>query len=98
MRHAVLFAFSSLMLFTAAGCKTYCRQLSEKVCDCTSSTTEKTACLTTVSNKDSNYSANATEETEARCEALLPQCDCRLLDTPAGKEKCGFAQSADAGF
>ncbi|MFZ5439391.1 MAG: hypothetical protein ACOZQL_05245 [Myxococcota bacterium] len=97
MRHAVLLAFTSLLLVTS-GCKTYCRQLSEKMCDCTNSTSEKTACLTTVSSKAGTYESNPTAESEARCEALLTECDCRLVDTPAGKEKCGFAEPSDGGL
>lgn len=95
MRHAVFLVTASLLLVTT-GCKSYCRQLSEKVCDCTTSTTEKTSCLTVVSNKETRYSP--TEETEARCQALLTECDCRLIDTPAGKEKCGYAEPSDGGL
>ncbi len=96
MRLAVLLAVSSLLLF-ATGCKTDCRQLSEKLCDCTSSTTEKTQCLTAASTKEAN-TALLTVADEARCKGLLDVCDCRLIDPPAGKERCGFAVGADGGF
>ncbi|MDP1822519.1 MAG: hypothetical protein Q8L48_04735 [Archangium sp.] len=95
MRHVVLIAFSSLLLVTS-GCKTQCRLLSEKLCDCTTNSSDKTNCLSNVATRDGTYVA--TEETEARCEALAPTCDCRLVDTQAGKERCGLAVSGDAGI
>jgi hypothetical protein len=94
MRHVVLIAFSSLLLVTS-GCKTQCRLLSEKLCDCTTNSTDKTNCLQSVAARDGTYVA--TEQSEATCEALAPNCDCRLVDTQAGKERCGMAVSGDAG-
>lgn len=93
---AVLFA-SALLI---SGCKTPCRQLSEKLCDCTSSTSERTSCLQVAANKESavGTSVLVTAEDQDRCEALINECDCRLLDTPAGKMRCGYAESADAGL
>lgn len=93
MRLAAAVLTASLLF---AGCKTPCRQLAEKVCDCTSSSTERTSCLQFAANKD-NSSIVVTAEDQDRCESLLPDCDCRLIDTPAGKERCGFAVSTDAG-
>lgn len=94
MRFAVLLALSSSLLLT--GCKTNCRQLSEKLCDCTTSTTEKTSCLQAASTKD-DPNLMISPEQQAYCGRLVPDCDCRLIDTPAGKERCGIAVSADAG-
>jgi hypothetical protein len=94
MRFAVLLALSSSLLLT--GCKTNCRQLSEKLCDCTTSTTEKTACLQVASSKETSAGI-VTQADEELCQTLLASCDCRLIDTPAGKERCGIAVSADAG-
>lgn len=80
------------LLLLVTGCKTYCRQLSEKVCDCTTSTTEKTSCLTSQASKESIYGGeNLTQEQEDLCEGLLQDCDCRLIDTPAGRQRCGMA-------
>lgn len=78
------------------GCKTYCRQLSEKLCDCASTTTEKNSCLQGISTREAN--SPPTPEDEVLCEGLLPGCDCRLLDTAQGKERCGWAVGADAGL
>ena len=94
------FIVATAVLFTvlfATGCKTSCRQLTEKMCDCTNSSFERTSCLQQAANKESNASVPVTAEDEATCEALLDECDCRLIDTPSGKQRCGFAVSPDAG-
>jgi hypothetical protein len=95
MRAAVFVCLLSFSVLTA-GCKTSCRQLSEKVCDCTSSQTERSSCLQAASTKEM-AGVTLTPEDEARCEGLLPQCDCRLLDTAMGKVKCGYAVGNDGG-
>lgn len=87
MRFAVL-----AVVVLLSGCKTYCRQLSEKVCECTSSTSERTNCLQGQANKESAYGAqNLTQEEEDLCEGHLKECDCRLIDTPTGRQRCGLA-------
>lgn len=86
MRHAVLILAAA---FTLVGCKSQCRVLSEKQCDCTLSTTERTACLTAVANRENQNPPTPVDE--ERCEALIDQCDCRLIDTPQGKVRCGIA-------
>lgn len=92
MRHAVFFTLFSLSL-TLAGCKTHCRQLAEKMCACTVTTDAKNACLQSASTKEASFPP--TDEDEARCEALAEGCDCRLIDTPQGKERCGLALPND---
>ncbi len=98
MRHVVLLAFTSLLLVTA-GCKSQCRLLTEKQCECTTNSNDKTACLTRAQAQESAFgiAAGATEEDEALCQRLLDDCDCRLLDTQAGKERCGIAVPSDGG-
>lgn len=93
MRQAVLLAFTSLILVTS-GCKSHCRVLSEKLCDCTLNSTEKTACLSSISVKGDDV----TDAQNEACKPLEETCDCRLIDTPAGKERCGLAVSGDAGL
>lgn len=88
MRLVVLSALASLLLVTS-GCKSACRQLTEKQCDCTQSNTEKTACLSRASAQESTFPPSADDE--VKCEELLDDCDCRLIDTQAGKEACGLA-------
>ena len=91
MRHVVLLAFVVLI----SGCKSHCRLLSEKLCDCTTTTTEKTACLSRAATQEGTFPPTADDE--VTCTALVDTCDCRLVDTPSGKERCGLAVSADAG-
>ncbi|MFT3714124.1 MAG: hypothetical protein QM817_41205 [Archangium sp.] len=99
MRRSLVIAASFVVLAFAPGCKTYCRQLSEKQCDCTNSSTERTSCLQVAATKEANPSIRLTQADEDTCQALLATCDCRLVDTPAGKERCGYAVSTgtDAG-
>jgi hypothetical protein len=91
----VLSCCSFLML--VSGCKTQCRQLTEKQCECTANNSEFTSCLQQAANKE-NTGLLLTQADEDLCESLLPQCDCRLVDTPQGKQRCGLAVAADAGF
>lgn len=91
MRLAVLLSVAVFL----AGCKSTCRQLSEKMCDCSNNTSERTSCLQRVANVESLFPPTAADE--ATCEGLLEQCDCRLIDTPEGKERCGFARLAPDG-
>ncbi len=84
----------SLVLMLAAltvlgGCKSSCRQLSERLCDCAGNSNDKNNCLTLASTKESNHPP--TDENNAYCAELLPQCDCRLIDTTPGKIRCGLA-------
>jgi hypothetical protein len=99
MRRALALAVSFAVLTLAPGCKSNCRQLSEKQCDCTTSATERTSCLQVAATKESNAGGTLvlTQADEDTCGALLETCDCRLVDTPAGKERCGLAVSSDAG-
>lgn len=90
MRQVVLLALASLLLVTS-GCKSQCRLLSEKACDCTVNSTDRTACLSRAAQQDSTFNSSPTAESEDRCEALLIECDCRLVDTAAGKMRCGLA-------
>jgi hypothetical protein len=95
MRLAVFAALSSLVLL-ASGCKSQCRILSEKVCDCTVTSTERNQCLARYASIETNNMPTAAQEDT--CESFMETCDCRLLDTQAGKERCGIAVGADAGL
>lgn len=92
MRLAVVLAVA---LFST-GCKSTCRQLSEKLCECTLNTNERTGCLQRAATAETTNPPTA--EDEVACAALLDDCDCRLVDTQAGKERCGIARGPpDAG-
>ncbi len=93
MKQVVLVVFFSLAF---AGCKTACRQLSEKMCDCMASSFDRNACLQRAATNDGT--AMPGQADNERCAELIEVCDCRLIDTPEGKQKCGFARrpSCDA--
>lgn len=96
MRSVVFAALSALLLVTA-GCKSQCRLLNEKQCECATDSTSRNNCFARASSLETANPPNADQE--ATCETLIEGCDCRLLDTPAGKERCGIAVAgpADAG-
>jgi hypothetical protein len=75
------------------GCKSRCRQLSEKLCDCALNSNERTLCLQSAASKEALSAPS--EGDEAVCQALFEQCDCRLVDTPVGKIRCGLARPVD---
>ena len=52
-------------------------------------TSERTACLTDVATREANNPP--TDEDEEFCKGKLDECDCRLLDTPEGRQKCGIS-------
>jgi hypothetical protein len=78
------------LAFAFIGCKSNCRQLSEKLCDCAANTNDKTLCLQSVSTREQNNPPTAANE--AACQPLIATCDCRLIDTPQGKANCGLAR------
>ena len=87
MRSLLVVAFAALAL---TGCKSKCRQLSEKLCDCSINTAEKDSCLRRASNAEGI--SPPTADDEAYCDGLLTKCDCRLVDTAQGKVNCGLAR------
>lgn len=94
-----LLALSAAAFLALSGCKGACRQLSEKQCECSQTSSERTSCLTLVSSKEA--SVTLTADDEATCEALLPKCDCHTITTSEGKARCGMARplpESDAGL
>ena len=87
MRHVVL---ALLCVVFAGGCRSNCRALSERQCECTLTTSERTVCLASVASREANNPP--TPEDEDACEALVDECDCNLIDTPEGKRNCGIAR------
>ena len=73
-------------------CKSPCRQLSEKLCDCSINSAEKNGCVTRAGNAEGVNEPS--EADQATCKALLETCDCRLIDTAEGKVRCGLARPA----
>ena len=79
-----------LLAFALAGCKGNCRQLSERLCDCQPSQTDKDACLQRASSEESRIGPTA--EQEQVCGQLLATCDCHTINTAEGKRACGLAR------
>ena len=96
MNRVVGFSIVVALSFFAAGCKSNCRVLSEKLCDCSLNSTEKNSCLTNASTNEANFVPSAADD--ATCASLVKTCDCRLIDTPQGKINCGLAWPTDAGL
>ncbi len=98
MKRLLVVVVAALALGGLTGCKSKCRQLSEKLCDCALNSVDKDTCLRRASNNESNNPP--TDDDEKTCDRLLKGCDCRLIDTTQGKIGCGLAlplTDADAG-
>lgn len=91
-RLAIAFLASALFALGISGCKSNCRQLSERVCDCALNTLERDECMRRAARADADPRYAPTPEQDAHCGELLPGCDCHLLDTTDGKKRCGLAR------
>jgi hypothetical protein len=87
MRTALLITL--LVAVFCGGCKSACRQLSEKLCDCIVTTIDRDACLTAAANQEGQYPPS--EAQNEVCRTLLPGCSCYTVNTPEGKQACGLA-------
>ena len=91
-RLAFMVAVAALFV---TGCKSQCRQLAEVLCNCSLNSVDQTNCLTAAGTAEG---ANPPSfDDNVVCQELLPQpdgggCDCRLIDTPEGKIRCGLAR------
>jgi hypothetical protein len=89
----------ALPALALSACKGNCRQLSEKMCDCALNTVDKDSCLQRVASSEGVNPPTPADE--AACAKLKDTCDCRLIDTPEGKVRCGLARPSamiDAGI
>jgi hypothetical protein len=77
MRRSVAFAVLSLALLGLAGCKGSCRELSEKLCDCSTNSVQRELCIRRAANDEARVEPTAEEE--ARCEELNNTCQCDVL-------------------
>ncbi|MDQ3265297.1 MAG: M48 family metallopeptidase [Myxococcota bacterium] len=84
-----LLAVTSLTLLA---CKSPCRQLSEKLCDCAPNTVVRDSCRTAAGQEEARV--RPSDEQQATCQALLTanQCDCHNLDSLEAKQACGLAR------
>jgi hypothetical protein len=89
MRPVLAFVLSLVVLAVAPGCKSRCRQLSEQLCQCITTTVDRDACLANAANQEGRYPPTA--EQDDNCGELLQGCSCFTINTPEGKEACGLA-------
>jgi phage-related protein len=97
MRRLVALSLLSSALLTFAGCKTPCRELSERLCDCVEPF-DREECLRAAAVEESNV--ELTDEQYETCEQRLTTCNidpndrgtCQLLETDEGKRACGLAR------
>ena len=78
--------------FGLAGCKSQCRQLSEKLCECALNTNERSNCVSRAANAEGINPSNPEQEEYCRSKLQPGQCDCHLIETPEGKVRCGLAR------
>jgi phage-related protein len=102
MRRSVALTLLSSALFALAGCKSPCRQLSERLCDCVEPF-ERDTCIRNVANEENGI--ETTDEQLEVCEQRLETCNfietdtteqrkatCARLQTDEGKQACGLAR------
>jgi uncharacterized protein YgiB involved in biofilm formation len=100
MRRSVAFAVLSLALLGLAGCKGSCRELSEKLCDCSTNSVQRELCTRRAANDEARVEPTA--EQEALCEERLAECNCEVLgpdrddvseeEINEAKRACGLAR------
>jgi hypothetical protein len=102
MRRSVALTLLSSALFVLAGCKSPCRQLSERLCDCVEAF-ERDTCIRNVATQENTL--ETTDEQLEVCEQRLETCNfietdsteqrkatCARLQTDEGKQACGLAR------
>jgi hypothetical protein len=97
MRRSTAITLLCSALLALVGCKSPCRELSERLCDCVEPF-ERDECIQLVSDRE--QSAEPTDEDLAACEARLDTCtidaddrrSCDILLTDEGKAACGLAR------
>lgn len=94
-----LIGFVAVAFLAFGSCKSQCRQLSERMCECALNTNEKQACLGRAASAEGNNPPSFADEEICR-NAIYGNgqkpCDCRLIDTPEGKIRCGLARDPNA--
>lgn len=90
MRRSWLLFVMMMTVVVLPACKGNCRQLSEKLCDCAENSALRDRCKRDAAAAEGVNPPTADDE--AFCKAKLDSCDCRLVDTEAGKIACGLAR------
>lgn len=97
MRRSTALTLVASVLLSLTGCKSPCRELSERLCDCVE-TFQRDTCIRTVATKETEIDVTDTEL--ATCEEKLKSCTidandkttCNILLTDEGKQACGLAR------
>ena len=98
MRRPAAIAVLSLALLGLTGCKSACRQLSEKLCDCNTNSVERELCVRRAANDEALVEPTSSDQDP--CDALLnakdarrqAKCNCDNYQTDEGKQACGLAR------
>lgn len=96
MRRPVSALLLASTLLALTGCKSSCRALSERFCDCLDQY-QRTTCISNVAQRESDY--EPTDADLAVCEEKLKKCKIDANDrntctfkTDEDKENCGLAR------
>ncbi|MCY1074491.1 hypothetical protein [Archangium lansingense] len=97
MRRSATITLLFSALLALAGCKSPCRELSERLCDCVEQF-QRDECIQAVADRERNI--ETTDEELDTCQARLDTCridsndrnTCDLLLTDEGKQACGLAR------
>ncbi|MGZ3460395.1 MAG: hypothetical protein ACXU86_18055 [Archangium sp.] len=97
MRRSATITLLCSALLALAGCKSPCRELSERLCDCVEPFQHDT-CITNVAQRE--RTVETTQEQLNACEESLKSCtidpnnrdSCSILQDDAGKAACGLAR------
>ncbi|MFY0525791.1 hypothetical protein ACN28I_22490 [Archangium gephyra] len=97
MRRSTAITLLCSALLALAGCKSPCRQLSERLCDCVEQF-RRDECIQAVAERE--RSVEPTDEDLTACEERLDTCTinpddrttCDILLTDEGKAACGLAK------
>jgi hypothetical protein len=90
LRRATHLASVSLVALLFVGCPDECEVLSDQVCECEPTLTERTACRREVETQQRNLPAPNQAQREA-CMAALETCTCEALEQNR-TDLCGFTR------
>lgn len=90
LRQVLPLGATLVVLLASVGCKGPCLELSERLCECEPTRSQRDTCRSVAAGENSRV--DPTVEEADRCEQLLDVCDCQLLSTRDGKEQCGLAR------
>jgi hypothetical protein len=92
--------FHLLVCLGLASCKSQCRQLSERLCECALNSNDRSNCVSRAASAEGANPPSPEDEDYCREKNQPGVCDCHLIDTAQGKINCGLARdpNRDAGI